>query len=75
MKRRLQAGYGAVALTTLAASVVLMACEPRDLGAATHADWSAAVDLSLLGVGSAGASDAWTRVEQARLARRSARRN
>ena len=75
MKRRMQAAYGAVAVATLAASVVLMACEPRDLGAATHADWSTAVDLSLLGVDAAGASDPWNRAEQARLARRSAPRS
>ncbi|WP_280152958.1 hypothetical protein [Piscinibacter sp. XHJ-5] len=73
MKRRLQAAYKSVALATLGATVVLMACEPRDLGAATHADWSASVDLSSIADEPAN-TDAWSRVEQARLARRASAR-
>jgi hypothetical protein len=75
MKRRLQAAYAAVAMVTLAASAVLMAFEPKHLGAATHADWSATVDLSALGMVQADAGDTWGRIEQARLARRAAPRS
>lgn len=68
MKKRMQAAYGPIAVVTLAACAVLMACEPRDLGAAVHAEWSSAVDLGTLGAGG-GADDAWNGVERARLAR------
>jgi len=68
MRKRWQAAYGFTALVTLATSAVLMACEPRELGAAVHAEWSAAVDFATFPAGS-DAEDAGNRVERARLAR------
>jgi len=71
MKKRRWASYGVVTAATLAAAVVLSACEFGDLCAPeTRVNWSLAIQAATWGVAPADQADPWAAIERARLERK-----